>query len=156
MAWSSCNVETLLVKLPEATKGQRKFIPRDSFTKCGESTNFSKTFTGVPARTLAGIPRLTTDGKTMICGPLAVGNFERQRVQNEVERGGRPLFLGGWKPVSLFTTWIRDFGVTDFFDTTAASGVGAIAGIYIYICIYIYMQEFRTPASVAMRLTVNG
>ena len=102
-AWSSNNMETLFVKLPEANKGQRKVVARASFTKCGESTNFSRTYTAVPRRTLAEIPRLTpASNNKQIFGPSAFGDFERQRVQKEVEGKGHHLFWVEWKPVSVF------------------------------------------------------
>ena len=117
---SSNNVGTLFVKLPEANKGQRKVVARASFTKCGESTNFSGTYTGVPCRTLAEIQRLATGSKQQICGSSAVGEFCRERVRKEVEEKGHPLFWGEWKPGSLDLTLFADFEVTDVSDMTTA------------------------------------
>ena len=105
LAWCSQNMEVLFVKLPWKAKGQRKLIARDLFTKCGESTNFSKSYTGVPFRNLAEIPRLTKDAKVVILGDAAVGAFGRDRVDKEVNERGHPLMWGEWKPVTfLFHT----------------------------------------------------
>ena len=111
-------------------KGRRKIIPRDTFTKCGESTNYSKTYPGVPGRTLNEIPRLTADNKRGICGPSAVGDFIKKRVQKEIDEKGHPLFWGEWKPVSIFISWVSDFEATEIVDLTPGSGAFAIAAIY--------------------------
>ena len=46
LAWSSTHTEVLFVSRPSATRGQRKIVSRDSFTKCGGSTNYSRSYTG--------------------------------------------------------------------------------------------------------------
>ena len=118
------------MKLPDATKAQRKVVARSSFTKCGEATNFSRTYTGVPIRTLSEIPRLTTASKQQKFGSSAVGDFCRERVRKEVEEKGHPLFWGEWKPVSLYLTMFGDFEVTDLNDMTTVSGTANIAAFY--------------------------
>ena len=106
LPWSSQNMEVLFVKLP---KSRRKLVSRGLFNKCGESTNFSRSFTGVPFRNLAEIPRLTPDAKKMILGNAAVGAFDRDRVDKEVLERGHPLFWGEWKPVTFYSTLLQDF-----------------------------------------------
>ena len=130
LAWSSQNMEVLFVKLPKKAKGQRKLIPRDLFAKCGESTNFSRSYTGVPFRNLAEIPRLTTDSKKSILGDAAVGAFGRDRVDKEVAERGNPLLWGEWKPVTLFSTLIRDFNVAAVVDMSPGSGAACLASLY--------------------------
>ena len=56
--WSGNDVEVLFVALPSGIRGKRKVINRELFMKCGESTNYSRRYTGVKTRALEGIPRL--------------------------------------------------------------------------------------------------
>ena len=72
-AWSGANLEIIFALLPHMEKGQRKVIARDLFTKCGESTNFSRSYSGVPFRNIAEIPRCTEAQKANIFGVGAVG-----------------------------------------------------------------------------------
>ena len=111
-AWSCANVEIIFALLPHVEKGQRKVVARDLFTKCGESTNFSRSYCGFPFRNIAEIPRCTQAQKIDIIGEAAVGAFDKKRVKMEVGEQGHPLFWGEWKPVSLFATFCSDFGVT--------------------------------------------
>ena len=60
----------------------------------------------------------------------AIGAFDKKRVMMEVEEQGHPLFWGEWKPVSLFATLCRDFGVTTVVDMTPGSGAASIASLY--------------------------
>ena len=130
VAWSSANMETIFALLPEAIKGQRPVIARDLFNKCGESTNFSRSYSGVPFRNLAEIPRVTPDAKRKILGYAAVGAFSKSRAEKEVESKGHPLFWGEWKPVHLFSTLFRDFLIADVVDMTPGSGAACIASLY--------------------------
>ena len=130
LAWSSHNMETLFVKLPLKAKGQRKLVARDRFTKCGESTNFSRSYTGVPFRNIAEIPRLTDFAKRNILGNAAVGASGRERVDKEVAERGHPLMWGEWKPVALYSTIIRDFQVANVVDSTPGSGAACLASLY--------------------------
>lgn len=130
LAWSSSNMEVMFALLPRVTKGQRAVIARDQFTKCGESTNFSRSYSGVPFRNLIEIPRLTSEAKSNILGGAAVGAFEKDRVNKEVESKGHPLFWGEWKPIALFGTLIRDFRITDVVDMTPATGAASIAAMH--------------------------
>ena len=130
VAWSSANMETLFALLPAVAKGQRKMVARDLFTKSGESTNFSRSYSGVPFRNLLEIPRLTEEGKKQIMGQAAVGAFTKERVKREVEAKGHPLFWAEWKPVNLFSTLFRDFGITHVVDMTPGSGAACLAALY--------------------------
>ena len=130
LPWSSQNLEVLFVKLPRKAKGQGKLIARDLFTKCGESTNFSRSYTGVPFRNLAEIPRLTGDAKQSILGNAAVGACCKDRVDKEVKERGHPLLWAEWKPVTLFSTLIRDFQIASVVDMTPGSGAACLASLY--------------------------
>ena len=106
VAWSGANMETMFVALPSASKGQRKVVARIAdFAKSGEATNFSRTFTGVPFRSVAELPRVTADVREGILGGSAVGIFNKQRVQKEVEEKCHPMFWGEWKPIQLWVTF---------------------------------------------------
>ena len=120
-------MEVLFVKLP---KGQRKLVSRELFKKCGESTNFSRSFTGVPFRNLAEIPRLTPNEIKIILGKDAVAAFDKDRVHKEVLERGHPLFWGEWKPVTLYSTLIHDFQVDNVVDLTPGSGAACLASLY--------------------------
>ena len=130
LAWGSHSCEILFVRLPRKTKGQRKLVPRDMYTKCGESTNFSRSYSGVAFRNLSEIPRLTDDAKKAILGNAAVGAFDRERVDKEVSERGHPILWGEWKPVNFYSTLIRDFQIHDVVDLTPGSGAACIASLY--------------------------
>jgi hypothetical protein len=130
VAWSAANMEVLFVILSKKTKGQRGIVARDSFNKCGESTNFSRSYTGVPFRNIAEIPRFTKDAKAKILGPAAVGTFGKSRVAKEVDAKGHPLFWSEWKPVALYSTLFRDFQVGSVVDLTPGSGAACLASLY--------------------------
>ena len=101
LAWSGANMETLFLILPTKNKGQRNLDARDLFNKSGESTNFSRSYSGVPFRNLVEIPRLTSEGKRSILSISAVGEFSKIRVQKEITEKGHPLLWGEWKPVTF-------------------------------------------------------
>jgi hypothetical protein len=126
LQWASDSMETLFALFPAAGK---KAVARDSFTKSGESTNWSRTYTGVPFRNLAEIPRMLPQTKQGILGQSAVGEFERGRVQSEVAERGHPLFWGEWKPVAFFSAMMRDTRATRCVDLTPGSGAAAVAAI---------------------------
>ena len=66
----------------------------------------------------------------MILGNAAVGAFDRDRVDKEVLERGHPLFWGEWKPVTFYSTLIRDFQIADVVDLTPGSGAACIASLY--------------------------
>ena len=111
IAWSGANMEVLFVMKQRKSRKQRGLVARDMFTNCGESTNFSRSYTGVPYRNLVEIPRLTADAKQKITGVSAVGDFQKMRVTKEVIEKGHPLLWSEWKPVTLYSTLFRDFQV---------------------------------------------
>ena len=80
----------------------------------------------------------TSEAKTSILGPAAVGAFEKERVNKEVEAKGHPLFWGEWKPISLFHVIIHDFHITDVVDTTPATGVAVVAAAHHAIAYYAF------------------
>ena len=82
-----------------------QLVHRDNFTKSGEVSNFSRSFTGVPFRNLAEIPRCAENLKASILGQAAVGVGVKgkSRVSREVEARGHPLFWSEWKPVQLYS-----------------------------------------------------
>ena len=127
LPWSSQNMESLFVKLP---KNRHKLVSRGLFNNCGESTNCSRSFTGVPFRNLAEIPRLTPNAKTLILGKAAVGACDDDRVVKEVLERGHPLFWGEWKPVTLYSTLIHDFQIDHVVDLTPGSGAACLASLY--------------------------
>ena len=130
VAWSGNDNEVLFMSLPSATRGKRKLVNRESFMQCGESTNYSRSYTGVQNRTLENIPRLTAEDKAAILGHSAVGCFQRERVQNDVDSNGHPLFWCEWKPISLYTALFRDCDVTNVVDLSIGSGAAADGALY--------------------------
>ena len=116
--------------LPQKSKCRQSLVSRDVFNKCGESTNFSRSYSGVPFRNLAEIPRLTSEAKRRILGASAVGEFPKVRVQKEVTEKGHPLLWGEWKPVTLYSSLLRDLQVANVVDMTPGSGAACLAALY--------------------------
>ena len=58
---------------------------RSIFNKCGESSNFHRTFSGVQMRTPPEMPRVSKEDKVAILGASAVGEYKRSSVKKEVE-----------------------------------------------------------------------
>ena len=108
----------MFVSLGTSVKGQRKIISRDTFTKCGESTNYSKSYSGIDSRTLGDLPRLTSDDKAKILGKAAIGAFAKERVNKDIQAKGRPFFWGEWKPIMLYDALFKGFEITDAYDLT--------------------------------------
>ena len=52
LAWSGSNMEILFLALPQKSKCRQTLVSRDSFNKCGDSTNFSRSYSGVPSAIL--------------------------------------------------------------------------------------------------------
>ena len=61
--------------LPSAIRGQRNIVSREVLTKCGESTNYSRSYAGVQHRTLEDIPRITADDTATRLGQAAICVF---------------------------------------------------------------------------------
>ena len=78
------------------------------------------------------IPRLTSGTKKQILGQSAVGDFEKTRVQKEVNEKGHPLCWGEWKPVHYYSTLMRDFGCREVCDWTPGSGAACVAALYSF------------------------
>ena len=129
-AFSGENLEVLFVALPTRNKSHQGLVPRDTFNKCGESTNFSRSYSGVPHRNLADIPRLTAAAKRNILGNSAVGDFGKIRVHKEITEKGHPLLWGEWKPHTFFSTLFRDLQVANVVDTTPGTGAAGLAALY--------------------------
>ena len=74
---------------------------------------------------------MTADVKEGILGRSAVGTFNKQRVQKEVEEKGHPLFWGEWKPIQLWISLFMELGATEIVDFTAGTGATAIAALHL-------------------------
>jgi len=161
-AWSGANMEVLFVMKQRKSRKQRGLVARDMFTNCGESTNFSRSYTGVLYRNLVEIPRLTADAKQKITGVSAVGDIQRLRVTKEVNEKGHPLLWSEWKPVTLYSTLYRDFQVADVVDLTPGSGAACLAALwssisYIGLCSgqehQKWLQDLLQRMFIAMLMT---
>ena len=131
IAWSCANMEVVFALLDQSRRNHLGIVNRDTFTKSGEVSNFSRSFTGVPFRNLAEIPRLVESAKAAILGQAAVGACsEKKRVQQELESKGHPLFWGEWKPVQLYSLFYREFNKLEVVDFCVGSGAAAIAARY--------------------------
>ena len=132
LAWSGANMETLFLCLPDKGRlgGQIHLVARDVYTHSGESTNFCRTYTGVPYRRMAELPRISAELKVQFFGSAAVGAINRDRVAKDVEANGHPLFWGEWKPVKLYSTFYPDLEITDIVDLSPGSGAASIAAMY--------------------------
>ena len=51
-------------------------------------------------------------------------------MDKEVTERGNPLLWGEWKPVTLFSTIIRDFNVAAVVDMSPGSGAACLASLY--------------------------
>ena len=75
LARSGTHNEIRFVSRPRAIMGQRKIVSREVLTKCGESTNYSRSYAGVQHRTLEDIPRITADDTATRLGQAAICVF---------------------------------------------------------------------------------
>ena len=79
--------------------------------------------------------------KKEILGQSAVGDFEKTRVQKEVNEKGHPLYWGEWKPVHYYSTLMRDFGCSEVCDWTPGSGAACVAALYYGIPYTAFFQN---------------
>ena len=108
---------------------------RTSFNKCGETSTYDNTYTGVVHRHLSQIPRLSDHDVHEILGPkaaIAAAGAEKvkERHLQEVQSGGNPAFWSEYKPVECWKGLFRDTAATEVFDFTPGSGAAAAAALH--------------------------
>jgi len=129
VAFNSKNRETMHMHLPQL-KTKMKARERDSFKLLGESTTHELTYTGVPIRSLAELPRFAVDAKHEITGQTGTPTFD-DKIAADVAKNGVPLFWSDWKPISFWSTVYQDLGVTHVFDCgSVGTGSAAIGALY--------------------------
>ena len=102
---------------------------RSVFNKCGESSNFHRTFSGVQMRTPREMPRVSKEDKVAILGASAVGEYKRSSVKKKAELRGHLLFWREGKPIELFQTMFELIGSTDIIDFTPGTCAAACAAL---------------------------
>ena len=95
-----------------------------------ESTNYSRSYTGVSSRSPQEIPRLTAEDQAKTLGSAAIGACTRDRVAKAVEAKGHPLFWSEWKPIALYSALYRGFEATDVVDLAMGSGAAGIGALF--------------------------
>jgi len=129
VAFSCNNREVMHIHLPQL-KTRMKITGRDSFKLVGESSTHHTTYTGVPIRTLAELPRFGLDAKNEITGQKGTPTLDNE-ISSEVAKNGAPLFWSDWKPIAFWSTVYRDLGVTHVFDcASVGAGSAAIGALY--------------------------
>ena len=106
-AFSAQNREVLHLALP-SLKNKIKVQAREFFKLCGELTTYHVTYSGVQVKSLSQTPRLTeADWKAITGQPLAT---PREKVVDEVNHHGLPLYWSDWKPIDFYVSIYQDLG----------------------------------------------
>lgn len=127
---STVNLEILTVNLPVA-RVRISSKPRDHFSACGEDSTHALSYTGVPIRRIARLPRLALDGKESIIG-TSLPTYPEDVVA-AIGRLGHPLFWGEVKEVETYVALFKDFSAESILDVTPGSGAAAMAAAILGI-----------------------
>ena len=124
------NVETIVGVLPVS---RVRMITRDrnSFSACGEKTTYTRTYSGVPWRTLSSLPRMTQEVKDGVTG-MTSPTYEESIFQLTRTRG-HPLFWRETVDVEWYMAFYKDAHATHIFDVSPGSGAAAIAAAVLDI-----------------------
>ena len=124
------NVETIVGVLP-VSRVRMKTRDRNSFSACGEKTIHTRTYSGVPWRTLNSLPRMTREVKDGVTG-MTAPTYEESIFQLTRTRG-HPLFWRETVDVEWYIAFYKDAHATHIFDVSPGSGAAAIAAAVLDI-----------------------
>ena len=97
----------------------------DNYSAGGETTTHTRSYSGVPWRTLASLPRIALNVKEQLTG-VGAPTYD-DVVHNETKSKGHPLFWRETLDVEWFIALFKDSQVTHVFDVTPGSGAAACA-----------------------------
>jgi hypothetical protein len=124
IAFASNNREMMFVILP-AQRRYFKTQSRSIGTAAGEATTHDCTYTRVPRRPLASLPRLSVKQKADMIGQ-PIPEVQGKSVQAEASKG-HPLFWQEFKSISFLSSVFSEFNATFVFDLSPGCGTAAIA-----------------------------
>jgi hypothetical protein len=124
------NQEQIVGLLPVA-KARMQTRIRDTFSACGERKSNTQTYSGVPWRSLASLPRLSLEVKNEVTG--ITSPVYQQAVIEETRQKGHPLFWAEVLDVEWFIDFFQDMNATRVFDLAVGSTAAACAAAYLGI-----------------------
>ncbi len=98
---------------------------RANFSACGEKSTHTRTYSGVPWRSLASLPRMALEVKDGVTGVTSPAYEEL--VATETKTKGHPLFWRETLDVEWMLAFFRDSHATHIFDLSPGSGAPACA-----------------------------
>ena len=104
---------------------------RLNFSACGETNTHTRSYSGVPWRSLSSLPRMgleAKDGLTGITSPA----YDKA-VSDETRKKGHPLFWKETLDVEWLVAAFSDLHATRIFDLCAGSGAAACAAVVLDI-----------------------
>ena len=124
------NVETVLGVLPVA-RVRMQTRTRSNFSACGEKNTHTRSYSGVPWRSLSSLPRMAIDVKDGVTG--ITSPVYEELVAKETRTRGHPLFWKETLDVEWFLAFFRDAHAKHIFDASPGSGAAACAAAILDI-----------------------
>ena len=128
-AFANCNRESILVFRPKQKK-KETMSARMVYNACGEKSTYDMSYTGVEARSLGELPKLTTQDKKKIFGNEVDCPLAYAAADQAFTREGVPFSWQETKSVNWLSTFFKDMNFDAIFDCTAGSAAAAIAAHY--------------------------
>ena len=104
---------------------------RANFSACGEKNTHTRSYSGVPWRSLSSLPRMALDVKGGVTG-IPSPAYE-DLVVKETRARGHPLFRKEALDVEWFLAFFRDSHASHIFDVAPGSGAAACAAAILDI-----------------------
>ena len=104
---------------------------RSNFPACGETSTYTKSYSGVPWRSLASLPRMAksvNDSVTGITSPA-----DEDVVFKETKTNGHPVSWKEMIDVEWYLVFFKDTNACCMLDTTPGSGAAACAAAILEI-----------------------
>jgi len=128
-AFANSNRESVLVYRPKQ-KRKETMSARQVYNACGETSNYDMSYTGVEARSLDELPKLTTTDKKKIFSNEVDCPLAYAAADQAFTREGVPFSWQETKSVNWLSTFFKDMNFDAIFDCTPGSCAAAIAAFY--------------------------
>ena len=124
------NVEAVVGELP-VSRVRMKTRDCDNYSACGETSTHTRSYSGLPWRSLASLPRIALNVKEQLTG-VGAPTYD-DVVHKETKSKGPPRFWRETLDVEWFIAFFKDLHVTHVFDVTPGSGAAACAAAILDI-----------------------